>query len=193
MGLNWDDMATQPDIKSAPGHRLLIISGTADFDAGSQAGSSWDLAQALAGHHDVILAVPEVTGASHPQFAVIYYSRRNIGLLVRDSDIAVFGRGVFAGYPTLGEMGVLKTAPAPAVRAGALDSGSPFPIDRKTLDEVAQNELFLLRPSTPVAAAKGISHYINRFRRHLRQGGARQVAVRGRALIKRKISGNRKK
>ncbi|MHB0866271.1 MAG: hypothetical protein ACYC6B_01585 [Thermoleophilia bacterium] len=182
-------MTTLPDSRSAAGHRLLIISGTTDFDAVTETGSAWDLARSLASDHDVILAVPEVTRLSHPRFAVVYYNARNLGLLVRDSDVAVFGRGVFAGYPSLREMGELKTAPAPAVRAGALDGGSPFPVDRKTLDEVAQDELFLLIPFKP-AVATGISLYLKRIRRRLRQGGVRRASVHGGAGKRRKISGN---
>ncbi|MHB1390846.1 MAG: hypothetical protein ACYCXF_06365 [Thermoleophilia bacterium] len=173
-------MVTTPDSRKSSGHRLLVISGTADINTVSAVGSAWDLARRLSLAHDVILAVPEVTGLSHPRFAVVYYNRRNIGLLVRDSDIAVFGRGVFTDHPALREMGVLRTAPAPVLMTGNLDSGSPFPVEGKTLDEVAQDELFLLEPYRP-AVATGISLYIKRFRRRLHWVATGRTAARGRA------------
>ena len=61
----------------------------------------WPLAEALAAVHDVILAVPAVTGLYHHSFTVVYYNSRNLWLVARDSDVVVCDAAVLAGHPLL--------------------------------------------------------------------------------------------
>ena len=86
----------------------------------NQADRCWLLAEGLAARHDVILAVPAVTGLYHRQFAVVYYNARNIWLVARDSDVAVCDAAVLADHPHLLNAG----------KPVAVDlAGVPFPSD----------------------------------------------------------------
>ncbi|MCL4472355.1 MAG: hypothetical protein M1455_00220 [Actinobacteria bacterium] len=78
----------------------------------------WPMAEALAAGHDVILAVPAVTGLYHRRFAVVYYNSRNLWLVARDSDVVVCDAAVLAGNPQL-----LKAGKPLAVDL----SGAPLP------------------------------------------------------------------
>ena len=75
---------------------------------------SWLMAEALSSRHDVILAVPAVTGLSHRKFAVVYYNARNLWLIARDSDVVVCDPAVLAAQPQL-----LKAGKPVAVDLGA--------------------------------------------------------------------------
>lgn len=83
--------------------RVLVVSGGAGRDPA--AGRAWALAGALATGHDVILALPAVTGLSHPAFAIVYYNRRNLALLARDSDVVVCEAAVAIDQPFILEQG----------------------------------------------------------------------------------------
>lgn len=83
--------------------RVLVVAGDAGPNpAGSRA---WGLAEALAASHDVILALPVVTGLFHGAFTVIYYNSRNLALLARDSDAVVCEAEVAADNPSLLDQG----------------------------------------------------------------------------------------
>ncbi|MBE0429398.1 MAG: hypothetical protein IBX61_05955 [Thermoleophilia bacterium] len=166
--------------------RVLVICGPPDFDAGLPAGSLWDLAEALAGANDVILAIPEITQASHPGFAVVFYNRRNIKLLARDSDMAVFSHSVLATHPQLMELGSLKAVQARDLAQGKVVGGRPLAADDivASLDE---GEMIVLSPAARAEANAGFAYYLERIGHHLRAGGPLRAASRGGSLIKRKI------
>ncbi|MHB8793018.1 MAG: hypothetical protein ACYC6O_06735 [Thermoleophilia bacterium] len=76
-------------IKSLLTSRVLVVCG--DTQGPDEAGGDrcWLLAESLASAHDVILAIPRVSGLSHQDFAVVYYNARNVGLVARDSDVVI--------------------------------------------------------------------------------------------------------
>lgn len=83
--------------------RVLVVAAAAGTDPAT--GRAWGLAEALAAGHDVILALPAVTGLTHPAFAIVYYNRRNLALMVRDSDAVVCEAAAAADQPFLLEQG----------------------------------------------------------------------------------------
>lgn len=188
-------MATEPDRDFANLLKVLIVSGDEPGGgAGTAAvkdGPAWSLAETLAPGHDVILAVPRVSGISHPLFAVVFYNARNIGLLARDSDVVIIYRSAFAAHPGLADAGRLEAAAETAISAGRFMGRAVL---KKTdiLAGLGPEELLVLYPAAPEGAPQGVSHYFNRLRFHLRHSGARQTASRGTTLIKRKIRGGKK-
>lgn len=188
-GSKLDCMATRPEIEATYRPRVLVISDTSGFGTGQAGGPAWSLAEALSRDHDVVLAVPAITQASHRMFAVVYYNRRNIALLVRDSDIVIFGPSSLAEYPFLGESGPLLAAGADSFRSGEFE-GRSLDLGPDANPNLSPGELLVLRPDHQVAT--GIQHYLGRLRFHLRQGGIRQATRQGGASVKRKFRGRKR-
>lgn len=92
---------------------MLVISGTAVPES-DLANRSWRLAELLSRVADIILAVPELTGLSHAGFAVVFYNRRNIGMIARDSDAVVCDPDVIKAHPF-----IINTGAPVAVDLGA--------------------------------------------------------------------------
>ena len=150
--------------------------------------SAWELAESLSGPYDVILAVPEKTLLSHPDFAVVYFNRRNIGLLAHDSEVVICPVSVIDLHPFLVQevrpvltgLAELKDAGLEEILAGRGAGG------KQPGSTGAQLAVWL---SPGAQSHKGIRYYMGRLRHHLKTGGARGAAGQGGSLIKRKISG----
>lgn len=148
--------------------------------------SAWELAESLSGPYDVILAVPEKTLLSHPDFAVVYFNRRNIGLLAHDSEVVICPVSVIERHPFLVEevqpvrvgLEELRGAGLGGILAGTGIADQP--------PGSATGELAVWR-SPGAQSHKGIRYYMGRLRYHLRAGGARTAARQSGSLIKRKI------
>ena len=151
------------------GPRVLVISSTADFATDSLAAYPWAMAEALSAGHDVILAVPELTAVSHGRFAVVYYNDRNIGLLVRDSDVVIFSSAVAARHSSLIGMGTLRAAPVAALKKGNLKKTRSVG-NIESPGNLGGQEYFVLLPALPRQAAPGLFYYLARLRYHLRRG-----------------------
>ena len=100
--------------------RILVIS---DREIATEAdipeSTGWRLAAALAKIQDVILAVPELTGLSHRDFAVVYYNRRNIALVAADSDAVILAARTLTRLPQIVATGTPVAAGLEAVSARA--------------------------------------------------------------------------
>jgi len=100
-------MKKQSDrIISAITSRVLIVCSKVPAPEGATGDRCWSLAESLAPAHDVILALPEVTQLFHEDFAVVYYNTRNIGLVARDSDVAVCDAEALESNPQLVDAGI---------------------------------------------------------------------------------------
>ncbi|MFA5801776.1 MAG: hypothetical protein WC911_04790 [Thermoleophilia bacterium] len=154
--------------------------------------NAWTLAEALSATHDVILAVPEKTGHSHRSFAVVYYTRRNIGLLAAASEVVICDRKVLDRNPFLAETSCPIPASLKNLAAGDIDSVLEGG-DAENHMEPGKDEadMFIWRSPSAVPD-KGLRYYLARLRYHLRTGGARGAVSRGGSLIKRKSSGKEK-
>lgn len=173
-------MLSQPDIEAGTGERILII-GDAGEDsdpggAGRSPGPAWSLAETLSRGHDIILAVPRLTKASHPRFAVIYYNRRNIGLIARDCDIVIFSPGALEKNPSLAKTGPLVAVPAHLVKEGNFRGVLPVSGPAEPQSQSAgSGDLLVLRP-LPV---KIRNPWPSRFLARLR-GRARRAMLKAR-------------
>lgn len=90
---------------------LVVCNEMPEPGAAGGADRCWTLAEALSANHDVILALPELSGLSHGSFAVVYYNSRNIAMVARDSDV------------------VISDAPALAHHQQLLNAGKPVAVD----------------------------------------------------------------
>jgi len=100
-------MEKQSDrIISAITSRALIVCSKVPAPEGATGDRCWSLAESLAPAHDVILALPEVTQLFHEDFAVVYYNARNVGLVARDSDVAVCDAEALESNPQLVDAGI---------------------------------------------------------------------------------------
>lgn len=190
--------------------RVLIITGepahgpdAIDVDAGREAAGqgvvpasgpvgagqyhlAWTLAEALARACDVILAVPEKTGLSHPGFAVVYYTRRNIGLLASASEVVICDREVLDRNPFLNETSRPVAASLKNLAGGDIDSILAGRAAESRMESgTDEPDMFIWRSPSAVPD-KGLRYYLGRLRYHLRTGGARGAVSRGGSLIKRK-------
>ena len=87
-------------------NRVLVASSEVVSPGEAEpAARCWQLAEALADFHDVILALPEVTGLSHRRFAVLYYNSRNLAMMAKDSDAVVVDAAVILNHPGVIEAG----------------------------------------------------------------------------------------
>ena len=94
------------EMRSSRTSRLLVVCAEAEAPGPeSLADRCWLLAEALADNHDVILGLPAVTQLSHPDFAVVDYNGRNVGMVARDSDAIISDARALADFPTLLEAG----------------------------------------------------------------------------------------
>ncbi len=98
---------------------MLVISSDAVPDK-TRINRNWLLAESLSLEADIILALPELTRMSHPMFAVVYYNRRNIDLIARDSDAVVCDPVVIKRHPAL-----VNTGASFAIDLAAVDRRSP--------------------------------------------------------------------
>jgi hypothetical protein len=106
--------------------RILVISDRKiATEADIPESSGWRLAAALAKIQDVILAVPERTGLSHRDFAIVYYNRRNIALIAADSDAVVLDARTLTRLPQLIATGTPVAAGLEAVSARARPGDLP--------------------------------------------------------------------
>lgn len=96
--MNEDQRIFDPD-------RIRVLAVVGDAESAPADSRAWGLAEALAASHDVVLALPAVTGLSHDAFAVIYYNSRNLALLAKDSDVVVCDAAIAGGYQSLFEQG----------------------------------------------------------------------------------------
>lgn len=111
---------------NSTGQRVLIISSRPVLANNDEPHTRcWQLAVALAQTQDIILAVPEVTALSHPLFAVIYYNRRNVGLLAKDSDVVILDCAVLKEYPSLVDAGAPVAVDLAGVACRSQPGGSP--------------------------------------------------------------------
>lgn len=154
--------------------------------------NAWTLAEALSATHDVILAVPEKTGHSHRNFAVVYYTRRNIGLLAAASEVVICDRKVLDRNPFLAETSCPIPASLKNLAASDIDSVLEGG-DAENHREPGKDEagMFIWRsPST--VPDKGLRYYLARLRYHIRTDGVRGAVSRGGSLIKRKSASKEK-
>lgn len=165
-------MVTQPDIHAGPRKRILVISdageGARPGGARSESRPAWTLAEALSLDHDVILAVPGITKDSHPRFAVVYYNRRNIGLLASDSDLVIFGPPVLKENPFLEKVGFLAAASRQAIKKGDFEGISRLQ-EAGALEGLSSGELLVLRPVPVKVKNPGPSYFLARLRGYLRR------------------------
>lgn len=144
---------------------MLVVS---DEEMGDVAGHplGWHLAESLSGDFDVILATPVYSAASHRSFAVVYYNRRNLGLLANASDFVVLVPETADRFAFFGETGNLRlferedSQGGLAGLAAAVDRSHPAP------------EILIWTPPLPPG---GPVHYLRRLRYHLKTGGPGQV------------------
>lgn len=159
--------------------RVLVIS---DRDIPLEDGGDHearDIAAALARDHDVILALPATTGFSHRDFAVIYYNRRNLGLVAKDSEAVICGREVFEANGFFNDSGRAAVASLPRLRQGVIEAiASPDAL------AATGKQYYIWTPPEPVAPS-GIGHSLARLRFLLRQGGVRYTLRRAMAAARR--------
>ncbi len=111
--------------------RVLVVCGRAPEIALADPDRCWRLAEGLAASNDVILAVPALTSLSHERFAVVYYNRRNVAMIARDSDVAVCDAAAATEQPSLPDAGKplavdlagLRAPADPAGTTGSADAG----------------------------------------------------------------------
>lgn len=168
--------------------RVLIIAAGDDTGQSEQPEAARRLAGALAPGHDVVLAVPVVGGPADRSFAVVYYNRRNLALLARDSDVVIPGPGAAEQHPELLELGPVAASPLSALMEGDLGHGRRLERSAGT-GEINADELFIIRPVPARPPKRGLSYYRARFRYLMRTGGPRYVAARAAAKLKRKMGG----
>lgn len=181
--MNGEPHKYHPDRK-----RLLVVSSEDIAPAGSGAESIWGLTEALSRENDVILAVPGISESSHPGFAVVYYNRRNLSLLARDSDAVILETAVVADHPFFKEGGELLTADWDSITEGISEGMMAVedPAARLTGSTAAEQAGFLVW--IPPVEKRGPLHYLRRLRFHLRYGGVRHTFAYGAARIRRKLS-----
>ncbi|RJQ43901.1 MAG: hypothetical protein C4534_07245 [Gaiellales bacterium] len=102
--------------------RVLVVGSEAVSPEEGRDDEGREIAEALSREYDVILALPATTSYTHPDFAVIYYNQRNLGLVAQDSELVVCGRDIFAANsffsdgaavpasPTLLKRGIIEAA-----------------------------------------------------------------------------------
>lgn len=163
--------------------RVLVISSEKD-GAGidTAANDCWRLAKDLAARHDVMLALPIITEASHPAFAVVYYNRRNISLLARDSDLVVCDQGVPADNQFFTRKGRFEEAGPADLREGWLPESDDLKAGAGSLNGKAGYLVWI-----PFKEKRGVSYYLGRARFHFETGGLWRTLSRGLHLVKRKI------
>lgn len=154
-----------------------------DEEMGDVAGHplGWHLAEALSRDFDVILATPVYSAASHRSFAVVYYNRRNLGLLADASDFVVLVPETADRYAFFSEAGSLRSFDSESAQSGlpglaaAVARSHPAP------------EILIWTPPPPPG---GPAHYLRRLRYHLKTGGPGQVWDRLRARLSGRRPGN---
>ncbi|MFA5808959.1 MAG: hypothetical protein WC935_01300 [Thermoleophilia bacterium] len=168
-----------------------VASATGSVGAGPYH-RAWTLAEGLSRVCDVILAVPEKTGPSHPGFAVVYYTRRNIGLLASASEVVICDREVLESNPLLSETSLPLAASLKNLAGGDIDSVLAGRATESNMEAGPEEpDMFIWRPPSAVPD-KGLRYYLGRLRYHLRTGGVRGAASRGGSLLKRKSGGKGK-
>ena len=80
---------------------LVVCNEVSEPGTAGETDRCWALAEALSANHDVILALPKLSGLSHGSFAVVYYSSRNIAMVARDSDVVICGTAALALHQQL--------------------------------------------------------------------------------------------
>jgi hypothetical protein len=156
-------------------YRVLVVS---DEKMGDVAGHplGWHLAESLARDFDVILGTPVYSQASHRSFAVVYYNRRNLGLLSRASDLVVLAPETADRYAFFSESGSLRRFN----RSGPAD-GRLAAITEAVARSHPAPEILLWTPPLPPG---GPVYYLRRLHYHLVKGGPRQVWIRLRARLR---------
>ena len=97
---------------SSPTSRVLVVCNEVpEPGTAGETDRCWALAEALSANHDVILALPKLSGLSHGSFAIVYYNSRNIAMVARDSDV------------------VICDPPALALHQQLLNAGKPVAVD----------------------------------------------------------------
>ena len=181
-----------------PRTRVLVVASGSDEHDDAVSGPAWKLAEALSKPFDVILAVPAITRSQHPDFAVVYYNRRNLALLAGDSDIVFISGKELALQPSLAGLGT-------TVAASDLSASAPgdlpgyVPPRLSSLAEVREANpglsdmlgsggLMVVIPEPPPPPATGLARYVGALRYHLRQGGLRRGAPPGLCLPAQEVS-----
>lgn len=143
---------------------------------------AWGLAEALSRDYDVILTTPATGKASHPGFAVVYYNRRNLGLLSRDSDLVLVEAPLVNDYDFFSETGKLFNADWDTIIGGSLSEPALLPLELAGSAGPGPD----FKVWIPPLEKKGFSYYLGRLRFHFRAGGIRRVLSRGVAAASRK-------
>jgi hypothetical protein len=138
-----DDREPGAPDQQKPGTPDRQESGAAENQAAGGATRCWRLAEALAGSHDVILALPTVSQFFHEQFAVVFYNHRNIGMMASDSDVVVCDAAVTALYHKLLDAG----KPVVADLTGLTAPNEEAQATGSNLEEVLGTADFFICPS----------------------------------------------
>lgn len=85
--------------------RVLVVCSEAPGPDGADGDRCWQLAESLASAHDVILGLPQVSELCHPDFTVVYYNARNVGLVAQDSDVVICDAGALEKHARLVDAG----------------------------------------------------------------------------------------
>ncbi|MFA6000885.1 MAG: hypothetical protein WC828_02075 [Thermoleophilia bacterium] len=152
----------------------------------------WTLAEELSRACDVILAIPERTGFSHPDFAVVYYTRRNLGLLAGASEVVICDRPVLDRNPYLTETSRPMAASLKNLASGDIDSVLAGRANGSNMGAGPDEPDMFIWRSPSATPGKGLRYYLGRLRYHLRTGGVRGATSRAGSLIKRKSGGKEK-
>lgn len=160
--------------------RVLVISNQEMPPEDDRDHEARDIALALSRDHDVILALPATTGFTHRDFAVIYYNRRNLGLVAQDSDAVVCGREIVEANRFFSDGGSIAVVSLPRLRQGMIESiGSPNGL-------AANGRQYYVWTPPEQAAPSGAGHFLARLSYLLRQGGVRYTVRRGWAAARRR-------
>lgn len=166
---------------------MLVVTAADVNDREGDLPPGWELAEALSRDYDVILAAPAAGGASHPDFAVVYYNRRNLALLSRDSDLVLLEAPVVNDYDFYSDTGKLLRADWDTIISGNLSGNALRPLGSGSSGATGPE----FRVWVPPDEKRGLSHYLGRLRFHMRTGGPGRVLGRGASLVKSKLGGRR--
>lgn len=160
---------------------MLVVSGTASEEDGAW-DDAWSMATALSRDHDVILALPATSSHTHPDFAIIYYNQRNLGLVAKDSEAVVCDSSIVAANPFFISSGSIIPADAIRLRMGVL-GGSDAALEQQE-DPPEGYYIWVPPEEKPAGASAG---YMKKIRYYMHKGGVRYTVRRALASLRRRL------
>lgn len=165
--------------------RVLVVTAADVHEQQGAPPPAWELAETLSREYDVILTTPATGAASHPDFAVIYYNRRNLALLAGDSDLVLVEAPIVRDYDFFSGTGKLFNADWDSIISGNLSESALLPPGQRTPGDGERHFMAWAPPHEK----RGLSYYLGRVRFHMRAGGLRRVLSRGMAAVLWKLGG----